>query len=302
MPAETARIQTAICSNCGSHECSKGQKRGPSRALPPGLLGGVPARNAREMGIVRRSLVSPPLFRRHTQSYGRRPQCRDPGALCALPTFVFGEFLSQDGRAPAAPIPYLQNTTACRLEPLSRLRGGHGWLLTQGPGGCCNPESRYHMSDAIRRRPGRSSFVSSKNQGLLDGWELAGARSSDRRQQSEYNLRRVPCRGPIARQIAATGGAPTIESTLEDKEARSGATTGPSGRQTGQNHPPGRLPQNPLRCRSPLRAGSSCIRVCKYPDAHASRRRTETWTESCMRPSETLPLGGTLSPRTPARP
>lgn len=26
---------------------------------------------------------------------------------------------------------------------------------------------------------------------------------------------------------------------------------------------------------SPLRAGSSCIRVCKYPDAHASRRRIE---------------------------
>lgn len=284
----------------------RGKKRGPSRALPPGLLGGVPARNARD-GHCKEIPGLAATVSKDTQSYGRRPQRREPRRAVRTLHFCF-RGIPFAGRPcasqPAAPVPgnVTQNTTACRLEPVLAAAARAIWLAAhQGPGGCCNPESRYHRSDAIRRRPGRPSFVSSQK---IKAFLRAGSWPVQDR-PIVVNSPNIICAGFPAEEPhrqtnrGPPGAAPTIESTLRDKEARSRATTGPLG---GRTTPPGHLPKTLWCCRSPLRAGSSCIRVCKYPDAHASRRRIETWTESCMRPSETLPLGGTLSPRTPARP
>lgn len=83
------------------------------------------------------------------------------------------------------------------------------------PGGCCDFESWYYRynttsSDAPRRlqksRPPRAK-------------KLAGARSSDHRQQSEYNLRRVPCQGPIGSSHSPAFPPPRVESNLKDREA-----------------------------------------------------------------------------------
>lgn len=158
-----------------------------------------------------------------------------------------------------------------------------GWLMESGPGRLLRlrvtiPQIRY---DIIRGTP--SPLFPQKSRPVRH-WEAGRCKIIRSTSNSPNNLRRVPCRGntlsrkperPCAHSPAPWATTPWdrhAESTLGDKEASISQVDGrPAWGREGRRDPW----HAPLGRPSPLRAGSSCIRVCKYPDAHASRRRIE---------------------------
>lgn len=167
---------------------------------------------------VRRPLASPPLFRRQPKLQPT-PAGPKPGALCAnSPPLFSGTSTRRDGRAPPVCAHTLvQNTTVRGLDQsVTQSRGCKE--MTDGRARVQQEAAATSNHDATDTIPHhlRHPNMCPRNQGLLrrGSWPV-----QDRPivVNCRNNLRRVPCRGSIARPAPGTH----VESTLKDKEARS---------------------------------------------------------------------------------
>jgi len=140
--------------------------------------------------IVRTSLGPPPLFRRHPEATAHARRAEGWRAVRTLHPFWFsGNSARTTGRAPQQ-YQYGIHCNRIQRPGLSADRTSLGvakrWLMDPCHGGCCNFESWYYRYNTTSSEA-PNCF---QNQGV-EGQEVGvGSRSSDRRQQSEYNLRR----------------------------------------------------------------------------------------------------------------
>lgn len=178
----------------------------------------------------------------------------------------------------------VENTTAYRpaAAGLTTLAGARR-SMTDGVGareGCCDFESRYHRYDTTSSEAPPSLSVSPKTK-ACEGTGGRPVQDHPIDLHCPNNLRRVPCcRGTLSpERLCASFPRPLGLSTpWEARRINSRGQGSSISRVDGPSWGRGRTPWPALRglgMPSPLRAGSSCIRVCKYPDAHASRRRIE---------------------------